>query len=384
MIQISREEIFELHKNGKISIENRTSLDNYTQLSLAYTPGVAEVCKEIANDPKIYPDYTIAGNTVAIVTDGTAILGLGDLGPKAAMPVMEGKAMLFKAFGGVNAFPILIDTQDVEEIIKTVKLIAPTFGGINLEDIAAPRCFEIERRLIDELDIPVFHDDQHGTAVVTLAGLINALKIVHKNLSDVKIVVNGIGAAGTSITNLLLANGARNIIGCDRSGALSNVREDLNGAKKKYVTRTNPDNESGLLQDVIKNADVFIGVSGPGSLTREMVLTMSKTPVVFAMANPTPEIMPEEIADIGAIIATGRSDYPNQINNVLCFPGLFRGLFDAKARKITVDMLTAAARSISSIVTEEELASGKIIPSVFDKQVALVVAEAVKLVAARQ
>lgn len=377
-MKITREEIFGLHHGGKISVENKIELESYRQLSMAYTPGVAQVCQEIAANPAVYPELTIGGNTVAVVTDGTAILGLGDLGPKAAMPVMEGKAMLFKAFAGVNAFPVLINSTDVEDIVRTVKMIAPTFAGINLEDIAAPRCFEIERRLKAELDIPVFHDDQHGTAVVTLAGLLNALKQVGKSLSDCKIVVNGIGAAGTSISYLLLANGALNIIGCDRNGALSSDRRDLNDAKQEYVEKTNPQGLSGSLAEVIKGADVFIGVSGPGALTREMVLSMADRPIVFAMANPTPEIMPEELEGLDAIVATGRSDYPNQINNVLCFPGLFKGLFEARARRITVEMMSAAAKAIASIVTDSEIASGTIIPSVFDKRVAPAVAQAIK------
>lgn len=378
MKEITNEEIMAAHKGGKLTTESKEKLQDFRQLSIAYTPGVAHVCKEIHKDPSIYQDYTIANNTVAIVTDGTAVLGLGDIGPKAAMPVMEGKAVLFKEFAGVDAFPILVDTTDVEEIIETVKRIAPTFGGINLEDIAAPRCFEIERRLVDELDIPVFHDDQMGTAVVTLAGLINALKVVDKKIEDVKIIINGAGAAGMSILRLLTAYGAKNIIGCDRSGVISSASTDLNDAKKEFLNMSNPNDEQGQLADVMKDADVFIGVSAPGVVSREMVESMNDKSIVFAMANPVPEIMPDLIKDVAAVIATGRSDFPNQINNVLCFPGLFKGLLEARASKITIEMLVKAADAIADIVTEDDRAKGTIIPPVFDKRVVEAVSGAVK------
>lgn len=378
MKEITKEEIMQSHKNGKISVENKMELNDSRGLSIAYTPGVAEVCKAIHEDESIYPDYTIANNMVAVVTDGTAVLGLGDIGAKAAMPVMEGKAMLFKSFAGVNAFPILLDTTDVDEIVETVKRIAPTFGGINLEDIAAPRCFEIEKRLIEALDIPVFHDDQNGTAVVTLAGLINALKLVGKKASEITVVVNGTGAAGNAITNLLIAYGVKNIIGCDRKGIISSDRTDLNDAKKEYLSVSNPNDVKGSLSDAVKGADVFVGVSAPGVLTRDMLKTMATDPIVFAMANPVPEIMPDEAEGIVRVMATGRSDYPNQINNVLCFPGLFKGLLEARAKRVTTEMLLKSAKAIASIVKDDEIKEDYIIPSVFDKDVVKAVCDSVK------
>jgi malate dehydrogenase (oxaloacetate-decarboxylating) len=327
---------------------------------------------------------TIKGNTVAIVTDGTAVLGLGDIGPKAALPVMEGKALLFKEFGGVDAVPICLDTKDPDKIVRTVKHIAPAFGGINLEDISAPRCFQVEEQLRAELDIPVFHDDQHGTAVVIMAALINALKIVGKRLEDLKIVFSGVGAAGTAATRLLLAAGVRNIIGCDHVGVLYRGRKErMNSAKRWYAENTNPDRFRGTLVDALRGADVFIGVSGPGVLAAAAIATMARDPIIFALANPVPEVMPEEAAPYARIIATGRSDYPNQINNVLCFPGLFRGVLDSCARDINEEMKTAAAQAIADMVSKRELHEDYIIPTVFDKRVARNVAKAVAKAAYR-
>ena len=363
---------------GKVAVQSKVKVENRDDLSTAYTPGVAEPCRRIHADPRDVYRYTAKGNLVAVVSDGTAVLGLGDIGPLAAMPVMEGKAILFKEFADVDAFPICLDTKDVDEIVRTVKAIAPTFGGINLEDISAPRCFEIESRLRKELDIPVFHDDQHGTAIVVSAGLLNALRLVGKKMEDVNIVINGAGGAGISIAKLLLQFGAGNIVLVDRAGAVSVDEEWLNPAQRKMAEITNRHNERGSLADVMKGKDVFIGVSAPKIVTAEMVSTMAKDAIVFAMANPTPEIMPEEAAKGGArVIATGRSDYPNQINNVLVFPGIFRGALDAQATDITEDMKLSAARAIASIVSDDELKEDYIIPGAFDKRVAPAVAKAV-------
>ncbi len=369
---------FLMHLGGKICIKSKVPIKHRDDLSMAYTPGVARVCMAIHADPKRAYNLTIKRNMVAVVTDGTAVLGLGDIGPLGALPVMEGKAMLFKDFADVDAFPICLDTKDTEEIIATVKRIAPVFGGINLEDISSPRCFEIERRLKAELDIPVFHDDQHGTAIVFSAGLINALKIVKKPMKDLKVVVSGVGAAGVACTKMLLNLGVKNVIGCDRKGAISTLRQDLDAVKQEYLSMTNPHNETGSLAEVIRNADVFVGLSAPGLLTVENVRSMAKDPIVFAMANPVPEIMPELVRDCVAIMATGRSDYPNQINNVLAFPGIFRGALDVRARDINEAMKLAAAYAIAQVIEPENLNPDYIIPSVFDARVVPAVAEAVK------
>ena len=371
--------------HGKIAVAPKVKVENRDDLSTAYTPGVAEPCRRIAANRDDVYHYTAKGNLVAVVSDGTAVLGLGDIGPEAAMPVMEGKALLFKEFAGVDAFPICLDTKDVDEIVRTVKYLAPTFGGVNLEDISAPRCFEIERRLKAELDIPVFHDDQHGTAIVVSAGLLNALKLVGKRMEDVSIVINGAGSAGISIARLLLQFGAGNIVLVDRQGAVSVDEDWLNPAQRQMAEVTNKLGERGPLAEVIRGKDVFIGVSAPKVVTAEMVSTMAADAIVFAMANPTPEIMPEEAARGGArVIATGRSDYPNQINNVLVFPGIFRGALDARATDITEEMKLAAARAIAAIVTEDELAEDYIIPGAFDKRVAPAVAGAVMQCAKEQ
>ena len=377
-------EMHETH-HGKIAVAPKVKVENRDDLSTAYTPGVAEPCRRIAaNKDEVYR-YTAKGNLVAVVSDGTAVLGLGDIGPEAAMPVMEGKALLFKEFADVDAFPICLDTKDVEEIIRTVKFLAPTFGGVNLEDISAPRCFEIEKRLREELDIPVFHDDQHGTAIVVCAGLLNALKLVGKQMADVNIVINGAGSAGISIAKLLMRFGAGNIVLVDRQGAVSVEEDWLNPAQRAMAEVTNKHHERGPLTDIIRGKDVFIGVSAPKVVTAEMVSTMADNAIVFAMANPTPEIMPEEAARGGArVIATGRSDYPNQINNVLVFPGIFRGALDARATDITEDMKVTAARAIAAIVTDEELREDYIIPGAFDKRVAPAVANAVMECAKRE
>jgi malate dehydrogenase (oxaloacetate-decarboxylating) len=369
---------FDLHRRGKISIESRIPLTSQDDLAMAYTPGVGRICTAIAHDPEQVYSLTIKGNTVAVVTDGSAVLGLGNLGPEAALPVMEGKAMLFKEFAGIDAFPICLATQDPEEIIATVKRIAPVFGGINLEDIGAPRCFEIEKRLRAELNIPVFHDDQHGTAIVSLAALINALKLVKKSLDTVKIVINGAGAAGIAIATLFKTAGATDITLCDSLGILSQKRDDLTPEKQAWAVAA-----SGKLGDALKGADVFLGVSAPGVLTPEMVKGMAKDAIVFAMANPIPEIQPELINDLVAVVATGRSDYPNQINNVLAFPGLFRGALDCRARAITDNMYLEAAKAIASLITPANLDRENIIPSVFDSRVVTAVAAAVQH-AARQ
>ncbi len=370
----------EMHEqnHGKIAVSPKVRVANRDDLSTAYTPGVAEPCRRIAANKDDVYRYTARGNLVAVVSDGTAVLGLGDIGPEAAMPVMEGKALLFKEFADVDAFPICLDTKDVDEIVRTVKFLAPTFGGINLEDISAPRCFEIEKRLKEELDIPVFHDDQHGTAIVVCAGLLNALKLVGKRMEEVSIVINGAGSAGISIAKLLMQFGAGNIVLVDRQGAVSVDEDWLNPAQRAMAEVTNKHNERGPLSEIIKGKDVFIGVSAPKVVTAEMVATMAADAIVFAMAIPTPEIMPEEAARGGArVIATGRSDYPNQINNVLVFPGVFRGALDARATDITEEMKLAAARAIAAIVTDEELREDYIIPGAFDKRVAPTVAKAV-------
>ncbi len=374
-------ELSEKHQ-GKLEVVSKISVTTKEELSTAYTPGVAEPCRKIhANKHDAYK-YTIKGRTVAVISDGTAVLGLGDIGPEAAMPVMEGKCLLFKEFGNVDAFPICLDTKDTEEIIKTVKYLAPTFGGINLEDISAPRCFEIERRLKEELDIPVFHDDQHGTAIVVLAGLINALKLIKKDWKDVRIVINGAGSAGISIAKLLLQMNPKDIVMLDIEGALYEGKEDLNSAKAEIATLTNKNKESGNLADVIKGKDIFIGVSAPNLLTAQMVSTMAEDSIVFALANPIPEIMPEEAKKGGArIIATGRSDFPNQINNVLVFPGIFKGALMVEATNITEEMKLGAAKAIASLLDEKDLNEENIIPGVFDKRVADVVANQVAQVA---
>ena len=370
---------FLMHLGGKIEVVSKMQLKTRSDLSMAYTPGVARVCQAIAKDPEKAYNLTIKKNTVAVISDGTAVLGLGDIGPAAAMPVMEGKAQLFKEFGGVDAFPICLNTKDPHEIVNTIKNISVAFGGINLEDISAPRCFEIEERLKEELDIPVFHDDQHGTAVVVLAALINALKIVGKRMEDIKLVVNGIGAAGVACTKIVMAAGVKNIVGCDTTGALYEGRkEHMNWVKDWYARNTNPAHEKGDIHDVIKGADVFFGLSAPGVITTEDLGQMAKDSIIFAMANPVPEIMPEEAAGQVAVMATGRSDYPNQINNVLCFPGIFRGALNCRASRINEAMKLAAAEAIASIIGEDELHPDYIIPSVFDRRVGEAVAARVE------
>jgi len=375
------EESLKLHeeKVGKIEVISKVTVNTREDLSLAYTPGVAEPCRKIhENEENVYK-YTSKGNLVAVVTDGTAVLGLGDIGPKAGLPVMEGKAILFKEFAGVDAFPICLDTKNVDEIVRTVKLIAPGFGGINLEDIGAPRCFEVEERLKKELDIPVFHDDQHGTAIVVMAGLINALKVVGKKLEDIKVVVNGAGAAGTAITKLLLSSGVKNLIACDKVGILYRGIENVDDAKKELAKVTNPDNIQGTLADALVGADVFVGVSAPGIVSQDMVRAMNKDSILFAMANPTPEIMPDEAKAAGArVIGTGRSDFPNQVNNVLAFPGIFRGALDVRAKEINEEMKIAAAYAIASMIKDEDLNDNNVIPYALDRTVAANVAEAIK------
>jgi malate dehydrogenase (oxaloacetate-decarboxylating) len=370
---------FLMHLGGKIEVVSKIPLKTRADLSMAYTPGVARVCQAIHADPEKVFTLTIKKNTVAVVTDGTAVLGLGDIGPAAALPVMEGKAQLFKEFAGVDAFPICLSTKDPAEIVHAVKAIAPVFGGINLEDISAPRCFEIEERLKEELNIPVFHDDQHGTAVVVLAALINALRIVGKQMDEIKVVVNGVGAAGVACTKIIMAAGVKNVIGCDQKGALYEGRvENMNWVKDWYARNTNPNKERGTVHDVIKGADVFMGLSVPGVITAEDIQLMADQPIVFAMANPVPEIMPEEAAPYVAVMATGRSDYPNQINNVLCFPGIFRGALNCRASRINEEMKLAAANAIAGIITADELHPEYIIPSVFDKRVSEAVAKGVE------
>ncbi|NES81119.1 MAG: ACT domain-containing protein [Moorea sp. SIO2B7] len=369
---------FDLHRNGKIHIKSQIHIDSESDLAMAYTPGVGRICKAIAQDPEKVFSLTIKNNTVAIVTDGSAVLGLGNLGPEAALPVMEGKAMLFKEFAEVDAFPICLATQETDTIVETVKNLAPVFGGVNLEDISAPRCFEIERRLRQELDIPVFHDDQHGTAIVTLAALYNALKLVQKSLEEVRILINGAGAAGVAIARLLRKAGANTIWMCDSQGLISTSRSNLTQEKQEFAVAT-----SGTLGDAIQGADIFLGVSAPGVLTQDMVKSMAQDPIVFAMANPIPEIQPELVNHHVAIMATGRSDYPNQINNVLAFPGVFRGVLDCRASEITANMYLEAAKAIASLISPNELDRENIVPSVFDKRVSTAVAAAVQM-AARQ
>jgi len=364
---------FAIHEGGKISVESKLELTGAEDLAMAYTPGVGRVCMEIAQNPDRVFDLTIKGNTVAIVTDGSAVLGLGNLGPGGALPVMEGKALLFKKFAGLDAFPICLDTQDTDEIVATVKHLSPVFGGINLEDISAPRCFAIEERLRQELDIPVFHDDQHGTAIVTLAALINALKLVNKTLPTIKTVINGAGAAGVAIARLLLKAGATQIVMCDSKGILSHDRDDLNLQKQEFAV-----DASGSLADAMVGADVFLGVSVPGVVSVDMVESMAENPIVFAMSNPIPEIQPELVLDKVAVMATGRSDYPNQINNVLAFPGVLRGALDCRAQSITTSMYLEAAYAIADLVSPQELNAECIIPSVFDERVSTAVASAVK------
>ncbi len=377
----TQEKALVLHKewNGKIETISKTPVKSREALSLAYTPGVAEPCKVIANDKEAVYQYTMKANTVAVVSDGSAVLGLGNIGPYAAMPVMEGKAVLFKEFGGVNAVPICLDTQDTEEIIKAVTWLAPAYGGINLEDISAPRCFEIEERLKAALDIPVFHDDQHGTAIVVLAGIINALKVVGKQKEACKVVVNGAGSAGVAITKLLLTYGFTNVILCDKVGIVSSSTEGLNWMQEKMAKITNPNHETGSLADALKNADIFIGVSAPNIVTPEMVQSMAPDSILFAMANPTPEIMPDVAKAAGArIVGTGRSDFPNQINNVVAFPGIFKGALEGRATQITEEMKLAAANAIAGLVPDNELSDDNIMPEAFNPKVAELVAEAVK------
>lgn len=372
-------ESLDFHKQhrGKIRIESAAPIKGRHDLALAYSPGVAEPCRQISKDTKQVWEYTRRGNMVAVVSDGTAVLGLGDIGPEAALPVMEGKAVLFKEFGGVDAFPLVLNTTDVDEIVQTIKRLESSFGGINLEDISAPRCFEIEERLKQELSIPVFHDDQHGTAIVTLAGLINAAKITSRELTQMRVVLSGSGAAGIAIARLLNHVGISDITLVDSKGIVSNDREDLNPVKTEMLTITNPDNQSGSLADALNGADVFLGVSAPGIVSQDMVRSMAKDPIIFAMANPTPEIMPEEAHAAGAaVVASGRSDYPNQVNNVLAFPGLFRGVLDARKTEITRDMHIAAANALADYV--QNPSAENIIPDALDKEVAQVVARAVQ------
>lgn len=364
--------------HGKIEVISRAPVTNRDELSVAYTPGVAEPCIEISKNTDLSYEYTRRSNLVAVITDGTAVLGLGDIGPEAGMPVMEGKCALFKTFADVDAFPICVRSKDVDEIVNCVKLISGSFGGINLEDISAPRCIEIERRLKEECDIPVFHDDQHGTAVVVLASVLNALKVVNKDITQIKAVVNGAGSAGMAITRLLVSRGLKNVIMCDKFGALYRGNEEMNPEQEKLAEITNPDNFKGQLKEAVKDADLFIGVSAPGVLTEEMISSMAKDPIVFAMANPVPEIMPDKAKAAGVrVIGTGRSDFPNQINNVLAFPGIFRGTLDVRASDINDEMKIAAAEAIASIIKDDELNEEYIIPDAFDKRVAEYVSKAV-------
>ncbi len=377
----TNEKALALHEEwrGKLETVSKTPVRTREDLALAYTPGVAEPCKAIAKDREAAYTYTWKSNTVAVVSDGSAVLGLGNIGPYAAMPVMEGKAVLFKEFGGVNAVPICLDTQDTEEIIKTITYLAPGFGGINLEDISAPRCFEIEERLKKFLNIPVFHDDQHGTAIVVLAGIINALKVVGKKKEDCKVVINGAGSAGVAITKLLLTYGFYNVIMCDKMGVIGKDTEGLNWMQQKMAAITNPGHEAGTLADAMKDADIFVGVSAPNIVTPDMVSSMSKDSILFAMANPVPEIMPDAAKAAGArVVGTGRSDFPNQVNNVVAFPGIFKGALEGRAVQITEEMKLAAAYAIAGLVPEEELNEDNIMPEAFDPQVAEVVAAAVK------
>lgn len=376
-----QEKALALHKewNGKLETVSKTPVKSREALSLAYTPGVAEPCKVIAENKDAAYQYTMKANTVAVVSDGSAVLGLGNIGPYAAMPVMEGKAVLFKEFGGINAVPICLDTQDTEEIIKAVTWLAPAYGGINLEDISAPRCFEIEERLKEILDIPVFHDDQHGTAIVVLAGIINALKVVKKQKENCKVVVNGAGSAGVAITKLLLTYGFTNVIMCDKVGIVSTSTQGLNWMQERMAKLTNPNNETGSLADALKGADIFVGVSAPNIVTPEMVKSMAPDSILFAMANPTPEIMPDVAKAAGArVVGTGRSDFPNQVNNVVAFPGIFKGALEGRAAQITEEMKLAAAAAIAGLVPDEELSEDNIMPEAFNPKVAELVAEAVK------
>ena len=375
------EKALQMHEqwNGKLETTAKAHVNSREDLAIAYTPGVAEPCKVIAKDPEAAYKYTIKSNTVAVVSDGSAVLGLGNIGALAAMPVMEGKAVLFKEFGGVNAVPICLDTQDTEEIIKTVVNIAPAFGGINLEDISAPRCFEIEERLKELLDIPVFHDDQHGTAIVVLAGIINALKVTGKKKEDCRVVVNGAGSAGVAITKLLLTYGFEHITMCDINGIISSASPNLNWMQKKMTEVTNLENKTGSLTDAMRGADIFVGVSAPGIVTKEMVASMNSDAILFAMANPVPEIMPDLAKEAGArVVGTGRSDFPNQVNNVVAFPGIFKGALEGRATQITEEMKLATANAIASLVSDEELNENNILPEAFDSRVADVVSKAVK------
>ena len=375
------EKALQMHEqwNGKLETAAKAHVNSREDLAIAYTPGVAEPCKVIAKDPEAAYKYTIKSNTVAVVSDGSAVLGLGNIGALAAMPVMEGKAVLFKEFGGVNAVPICLDTQDTEEIIKTVVNIAPAFGGINLEDISAPRCFEIEERLKELLDIPVFHDDQHGTAIVVLAGIINALKVAGKKKEDCRVVVNGAGSAGVAITKLLLTYGFEHITMCDINGIISSASPNLNWMQKKMTEVTNLENKTGSLTDAMRGADIFVGVSAPGIVTKEMVASMNSDAILFAMANPVPEIMPDLAKEAGArVVGTGRSDFPNQVNNVVAFPGIFKGALEGRATQITEEMKLATANAIASLVSDEELNENNILPEAFDSRVADVVSKAVK------
>jgi len=375
------EKALQMHEqwNGKLETAAKAHVNSREDLAIAYTPGVAEPCKVIAKDPEAAYKYTIKSNTVAVVSDGSAVLGLGNIGALAAMPVMEGKAVLFKEFGGVNAVPVCLDTQDTEEIIKTVVNIAPAFGGINLEDISAPRCFEIEERLKELLDIPVFHDDQHGTAIVVLAGIINALKVTGKKKEDCRVVVNGAGSAGVAITKLLLTYGFEHITMCDINGIISSASPNLNWMQKKMTEVTNLENKTGSLADAMCGADIFVGVSAPGIVTKEMVASMNSDAILFAMANPVPEIMPDLAKEAGArVVGTGRSDFPNQVNNVVAFPGIFKGALEGRATQITEEMELATANAIASLVSDEELNENNILPEAFDSRVADVVSKAVK------
>ena len=376
----------EMHEQnkGKITVQSKVKVENKDDLSIAYTPGVAAPCVEISKDEDLVYKYTSKGNIVAVVSDGTAVLGLGDIGASASIPVMEGKAILFKDFADVDAFPICLKTKEVDEIVNTVKLLEPVFGGINLEDISAPRCFEIENKLKEELNIPVFHDDQHGTAIVVAAAIINSLKLIDKKIEELEVVLNGPGAAGIAITKILLSMGVKNVVLCGLNGALEEGMEDLNWAQKEMLEVTNIHNEKGLLANVIKNKDVFIGVSGPNCVTKEMVASMADKAIILAMANPTPEIMPDLAKEAGAyIVGTGRSDFPNQVNNVLAFPGIFRGALDVRAKEINEEMKIAAAHAIANSIKEEDLNTENILPKAFDRSVAINVAEAVKEAARR-
>ncbi|MBQ7428760.1 MAG: NADP-dependent malic enzyme [Butyrivibrio sp.] len=375
------EKALQMHEqwNGKLEVISKAAVKSREDLAIAYTPGVAEPCKLIAEDKELAYKYTIKSNTIAVVSDGSAVLGLGNIGPYAAMPVMEGKAALFKEFGNVNAVPICLDTQDTEEIITAVKNLAPGFGGINLEDISAPRCFEIEERLKAMLDIPVFHDDQHGTAIVVLAGIINGLKVTGKKKEDCKVVINGAGSAGIAITKLLLRYGFKNVIMCDKAGIISSVTEGLNWMQEAMLKETNPNDEKGNLADALKGADIFVGVSAPGIVSEEMVASMNSDAIMFAMANPVPEIMPDLAKKAGArVVGTGRSDFPNQVNNVLVFPGIFKGALEGRARQITEEMKLAAANAIADLIPDDQLSDVNILPEAFDPRVTEAVAQAVK------